>query len=121
MIRRYPALRQEYEALREQSVTAQYTGMPGGGGDGRALERLSTASLPGVKQREYDAVCSAILVTSRMPSGKERLRVVDLVFWKRSHTVEGAAMAIPCCERTAKAYHGDFIREVARAYGLLDE
>lgn len=121
MIRRYPALKQEYDALHEQSITARYSGMPSGGGDGRTLERTAIRELPKTKQREFEAVKAAIARTSQLPNGKDRMQVVDLVLWKRSHTVEGAALAVPCAVSTAKAYHGDFIRAVAAEYGLLDE
>jgi len=44
-----------------------------------------------------------------------------MVFWRRSHTLDGAALSIPCSYRTAQRYHSEFILLVAGFYGLLDE
>lgn len=120
MIRRYPELAREYEDLHSQAVTQAYTGMPGGGGDGRAMESVAIRELPGIHQREYEAVRRAIAATERYPNGRSRLKVVKLVLWDRSHTLEGAALAVPCSIATAKRWHGEFITLVASYYGLLD-
>ena len=98
MIRRYPELRRRYGALREGRLTADYSGMPRGGGDGRAVE-----------------------TTEHYRNGQERLKVIELVLWKKTHNLQGAALQIPCHVDTAKVWHGDFIRLVASYYGLMDE
>ena len=121
MIRRYPALKAQYADLHSQSVTPSYSGMPGGGGDGRTLERIAVRELPGTRQREYEAVRRAIQTTGHYPNGGDRLKVIRLVLWDRSHTLEGAAMIVPCSIRHAKEWHGDFIRLVALYFGLMDE
>ena len=41
MIRRYPDLCEEYADLHSQSITANYSGMPRGGGVGRIIESLA--------------------------------------------------------------------------------
>lgn len=69
--------------------------------------------LSGIAMREYEAVKRAVEETAQMPDGQERLRVIDLVLWKQTHQIAGAAMVIPCSERTAAQWHGDFIRLVA--------
>lgn len=120
MIRRYPDLAREYADLHTQTITQGYTGMPGGGGDGRSLEGVAIRELPGTRQREYEAVRRAIAVTALYPNGQSRLKVIRLVLWDRSRTLEGAALAVPCSIATAKRWHGDFIRLVGKMYGLLD-
>ena len=70
--------------------------------------------------REYEAVHLAIQETRQLPSGADRLRLIRLVYWKRSHTLTGAALAVHVSFPTAKRWHGEFIRRVARNYGLLD-
>lgn len=120
MIRRYPDLKREYADLHSQSVTPNYTGMPGGSGSGRAVEEIAIRELPSNSQREFEAVRRAIAATERMKNGRDRLRVVDLVFWKQTHTLEGAALMVPCHYNTARKYHADFIMLVASSYGLLD-
>ena len=121
MIRRYPALKEQHEDLHSTSVVANYSGMPrGGGGGGRGLESAAIRELPSTKQREYEAVRRAISTTERYPNGRDRLKIVKLVLWDRSHTLEGAALMVPCSGITAKRWHGEFIILVAKYYGLLD-
>ena len=121
MIRRYPALREEYTDLHSQSVTASYSGMPRGGGDGRGLEAAAIRELPSTHQREYEAVRRAVETTEQYRNGRERLKVIRLVLWDRSHTLEGAALMVPCHYKTAQCWHNEFIRLVALCFGLLDE
>lgn len=121
MIRRYPALKQELETLHEQSTTAQYSGMPRGGGVSRGTENIAVRELPTTKQREYEAVRRAIEQTEQLAHGSDVLEIVRLVLWKRSHTLDGVAVRLHCGIATAKRYHGEFIRTVAKNYGLLDE
>ena len=120
MIRRYPALRLELQQLQGQSITPNYSGVSVKSGTSRSTELTVIRELPTTKQREYEAVRRAIEVTERMTASRDRLRVIDLVFWKQSHTLEGAALTIPCSSRTARRYHSDFIKLVAAMYGLLD-
>lgn len=124
MIRRYPQLRQEYEALHAATLTAAYTGMPRAAGDGRSLEAVALRELPSVRQNEYDAVRRAVELTEKYPNGQARLKVIRLVFWDRGHTLEGAALKVPCSPSCAKEWHGDFIRLVASNFkcdGLIDQ
>ena len=109
MIRDYPALEKELRDLHEQKITASITGMPGGGNVSRGTEDIAIRDLPRSKQLEYDAVRRAIEVTGMLKTGAERLRIVELVFFKQSHTLEGAAYAANVSYDTAIGYHGDFI------------
>lgn len=120
MIRRYPALKEEYRDLHSQSIVAQYSDMPHGGGNGRAIECLAIRELPSTSQREYEAVRRAVEATERYRNGMDRLYVIDRVLWKKSHTLEGAALMVPCGAATAWRWHGEFIKLVAENYGLLD-
>ena len=86
----------------------------------RTTETLAIRELPSTRQREYEAVRRAVETTGRYRNGRERLKVIRLVLWDRSHTLEGAAQAVPCSIATAKRWHGQFIMLVAKSYGLLD-
>lgn len=101
-------------------MAIDYSGMPHGGGAARSTELIAIRELPTQKQREYEAVRKAIEATERMPGGRDRIKVIDLVFWRRSHTLEGAALTIPCSYRTAQRYHEEFIRQVGGNMGFLD-
>lgn len=120
MIRRYPSLKEEFEDLHTFAVTPSYGGTVGGGGVSRATEDVAVRELPSNKQREYEAVRRAIAAAERMAAGRDRLRVIELVFWKRSHTLDGAALMIPCSYRTARRYHAEFIMLVASFFGFMD-
>lgn len=69
-----------------------------------------------VNEDERRAVELAIQETEELTAGADRLKVVRLVLWKGSHTIAGAAMQIPCSERTAQRYHADFIRAVGKHF-----
>lgn len=61
----------------------------------------------------------AVTETGQLVDGAERLKLVDMVLWKRTHTIQGAAMAIFVSDRTAQEWHRQFIRLVGQKRGLL--
>ena len=69
-----------------------------------------------VNEDERAAVEAALAETERMRSGAERLAVARMVLLRGSHTLEGAALEIPCSLRTAQRYHADFLRAVGRNF-----
>lgn len=120
VIRAYPALKKEYSELHEQSITANMSGMPrGGNGVSRGVEIIATKELSAPKQKEYDAVRKAIAVTELYKTAEDRLNIVNLVFWKQSHTLSGAAYATNVSYDTAIDYHGDFIMLTAYFRDLI--
>jgi len=68
------------------------------------------------EQAEQHAVEAAIAETAALPSGQDRMLIVELVLWKGTHTLEGAAVEAHCSGRTAQRYNADFIRSVARNF-----
>lgn len=121
MIRRYPDLKQQYDALHEAGITAPLTGMPRGNNISNPTANAALRELPPIHQKEYEAVYKAIEATKQHKNGKDRLKVIELVFWKESHTLTGAAMQVPCSYDTAKEWHREFIRLTAYLFGLLPE
>lgn len=113
VIRAYPILKREYDDLHEQSITASMSGSGSPGGINRAAEIIAIRELPKPKQKEYDAVRRTILLTEHLRTGKDRLKLIDMVFWKGTHTLSGAAMELNISYDTAIDYHGDFIMLVA--------
>lgn len=120
MIRRYPQLKARLADLHTASGTPKYDGMPRSHNASRTTESIAIRELPTVEQREYESVRRATETTERYGNGRDRLKVIKLVLWDRSHTLEGAALMIPCSYKTARKWHGEFIRLVASYYGLLD-
>lgn len=122
MIRKYPALSEKYKDLHEQSVTANYSGMPRGGDVSRSVEEIAVRELPFTEQREYEAVRLAISQTERYKNGRERLRVIRLAYWDGCEkTLDEVAAATHFGVATIWRYHGAFIKLVAKNYGLMDE
>lgn len=122
MIRRYPELCARQEELRRTKMSPNLTGMPSA--HGQTSDPVADAALrelPEINRRELEAVRQAIDETLTMPNGKERLEMVRLVFWKKTHTLEGAAMKCHVSYVTARRWHGEFIKDVARAFGLLQK
>ena len=74
----------------------------------------------GTTLREHNAVKNAISDTKEMVDGKERMQLVELVFFKSTHTLQGASRMIPCSYELAKRWQQDFIKLVAKKYGLMD-
>lgn len=122
MIRRYPELCARQEELRRTKMSPNLTGMPRA--HGQTSDPVADAALrelPEINRRELEAVRQAIDETLTMPNGKERLEMVRLIFWKKTHTLEGAAMTCHVSYITARRWHGEFIKDVARAFGLLQK
>lgn len=77
-------------------------------------------ALKGVRLRERESVRRAIQQTRALSDGPDREKVVELVFFKQTHTLEGAARMVPCGYETAKRWAQQFIKLVAKNYGLMD-
>ena len=77
--------------------------------------------LPPREQRKLEAIEGAIQKTKKQhPEDAElRLKVISLVYWKKSHTIEGAAMKVPCHRNVAGNWQGEFIRLVADELDLV--
>ena len=120
MIRDYPALKEAWNDIHTQSMTADYSGMPKGGGAGRTVESVALRQLPHDDQKDYDAVKKAIEITRLRADGDERLALIRYVYWRDvEHRVKDAAPQCNISEATAYRWHGWFIRLVAICYGFV--
>lgn len=115
IIRAYPALLREENGLRDCRITPSYTGMPGGGNGSSKTETAALKELSPKKQRELDAVKRAIATTGRYRNAKDRLRVIDLVYWAHTHTLQGAAQMCHYSYDTVAEWNSAFI-ELVDAY-----
>lgn len=70
----------------------------------------------GLNENEYAAVAAALAETERLKWGAERLKLIQMVLLEGSHTLEWAARAIPCSERTAQRWHADFLHAVGKHF-----
>lgn len=69
-----------------------------------------------LERRELEAVHRAIDETLRITNGRDRLEVIDLLYWKRTKNVKGVADSMSISERTVLRWNGDFIRCVASEF-----
>ena len=119
MIRDYPGLKAAVNDLRSQSITADMSGTPRGGGAGRTVEAIALRRLPEDDQKAYDAVTQAIEITALRFSGEERIALIRYLYWGRNtHKIQDAAMRCRVSVPTAKRWHGDFVRLVGKCYGF---
>lgn len=113
-LRAYPRLKQQYEAP-NVAVTARYAegacrdSTPGRTTETAALERLYDGDY-----KIYLAITEAVKETEQMTNGRDRLRLIELIYWKRYwKTIEGAAYEVGYSKSRAEDFHGEFIRLVA--------
>ena len=109
IIKEYPDLKKKLAIPLEQRVTS-FIGLDG-----------VIHDLPPREQRKLEAIEGAIQKTKKQhPEDAElRLKVISLVYWKKSHTIEGAAMKVPCHRNVAGNWQGEFIRLVADELDLV--
>ena len=120
MVRVYPELEEEYQDLQSQKIASEITRSLGKMNASRKTEKAALRQLSPAKQAEYDAVTKAIVRTKLLKTGRERLAVIDVVYWKQTHTLDGAAYAIGYSYENAKRFHKDFLRLVGLYRGLMD-
>ena len=84
------------------------------------VEQCVIHDLPRKEQRRFDAVEKAIIFTKvRHPSDyAPRLEIINLVYFKQTYTLAGAAMRVGCHPNTAGAWQAEFIRLVAENLDL---
>lgn len=118
IIRSYPALRRKAESVGDIPCTPAYGASGGHSSGGSPVERAVVDRLTDKEQRRYDAVRAAISETEVMKHGRQRMELIDRVYWKCSHTLYGAAMCVPVSERTAHTWNAEFIRLVEKYLDL---
>ena len=117
VIRDQPTKLKELAAMQTIGAT-ELDGLPKSPEARRTTEDKALRGFRGQKAREFDAVERATEETRGYNNGALRLRFIDLVFWRKSHTLEGAAMVCHISRRTAIRFHGDFIKLTARYLGF---
>ncbi len=69
-----------------------------------------------LERRETEAVRRAVDETFRTRDGASRIEFIEMIYWRRSHSLQGAAMKIGISERTGLRWHGEFIKTVAAEF-----
>lgn len=120
VIRAYPAHYAALTARRDQKITPAYSGNGHASEANRSTEGVVLRELKPEDMREYTAVENAILHTRVVwPDAEERLRLITLVFFRRTHSLQSAAYACNVSYSTAKRWHNNFVVTVASYLGLI--
>lgn len=116
MIYKFPDRARALNDIQSVQITAKYNSEPKGGGAARTTENIALRQLRPEDQAEYDAVRRALDAVQMKMDGPQRLKMIRLVYWEKSHNLEKAAEAIGCSYATARRWNGEFINSVARNF-----
>lgn len=64
------------------------------------------------------AINEALEEIRKMPDGDFRVRAMEMIYLKRTHTIDGAALEVYTSDRTMKRWCNTFIRTVAKKAGF---
>ena len=71
------------------------------------------------ERAEYEAVRDAVIETERTKDNyNARITIIDLVFWRQTHTLQGAAMQAGYSYSQARRIQRDFLHLVAKNLGV---
>ena len=116
----YPRLRAELDELQQPHHYGESVGH--GSGISRQAEALALHTLPDPDdQRDLEAVEAALAAQTHHVNGGQTLRLVRMVFFHRSHTLEGAAHVLHISYMTARRRQDAFIWLVAEKMGLTEK
>ena len=118
-IRAYPGRRRKLEELRRTALTPHYGPAGSSGGIRDPVQNAAARTLPPQQQRELEAVEAALEQTERLPNGAQRLRLIDLYYFRQTHKLIGAGEAAGYREAQAKRINGEFVRLVGRNLGYI--
>ena len=113
-LRAYPRLKQQYEAPKVAVTARDAEGVGRNSAPGRTTETAALERLYDGDYKIYLAITEAVKETEQMTNGRDRLRLIELLYWQRYwKTIEGAAYEVGYSTQRAKEIHGEFIRLVA--------
>lgn len=113
-IRQYPALTEKKRELQKTSTTPPYEAVIKGSEIGRTTETAALRQLPPAEELWVNAVERATEEILRHRDGREVMAIVQMVDYQRTHSVEGAALALHMGSETARRRRARFIYSVAR-------
>jgi hypothetical protein len=123
-IKEYPILKAKLKALQQQAITTTTTldiattSNGTGNGTGRPAERAALQQLPPREQEILDAVEAAISETMHLPDGAERLKIIDMVFWRQCYTIDGIALECHLSPRSISRRLSAFVVLVSKKMEL---
>lgn len=85
-----------------------------------AVERKMMQARYVYLQQAVDAVEEAMESVLRKPQGDLTIKLFNMVYYHKSHTVCGAAQVLHIGEATAKRYNNYFLKTVAISMGFIE-
>ena len=112
-LRNYPKAKRRQNETGEMQITPAYNGQPGSHTARRTTEDVALR----VKLTPYEEnVIAAVEFMMKMqcayPNAEERMRMIKLVYFRRTHTLEGAAMECHYADRTVKRWNNEILTAV---------
>ena len=112
MIRDYPTLKQVRSRTGPPITLVESS-------TGRTTRALPVNRLCPEDQKALEAVETALAETAATIGGSRKQKLIHLMYWAdRRHTAKSAAEHLGISEITAKRWHGEFVRRVARYCAL---
>ena len=116
----YPEYRQKVNDAYSSITTAGNDKIGGSCGVSKPTEELVLKALSTDEWLVYDAVERALRCMERRGQvGVETLRIIDMVYFKRSHKLYGATVALGLIDKTASRRHKNFIVILAKNLGFI--
>lgn len=120
-VEKYPERMKRLADLRSQIITANISGVPGGGSAARTTEDVALRQLPPAEQKDYEAVSLALAEMRKREYGKEFMKLVRMRYWQKpNYKLATIALRLHYSEATMKRWNSEFIRLVLRFRGLKD-
>lgn len=112
-------MRREYDEAMQQKITPAYTETQRGSEATRTTEAIVIRAISSGSVAELEAVQKAIDNILLTENGEEIIKIIDMLFWKQTHTLQGAALKMHLSYNTAKRRYESFLKCVAIYRGLL--
>jgi hypothetical protein len=110
-LRMYPRL---IKRRGQAKITPDYNGVAVQHGASRVTENVALASsLTEAEERIVNAVEFALQIQAHNHTAAQRLKVTQLVYFRRTHTLIGAAMAVEYNINSVKLWNTELLKDVA--------
>lgn len=112
-LRAYPRAKRKQSEMTDVRITPNYSGAPGSGSASRTTEDIALrAKLSPWEEDVINAVEFAMRMQSAYPNGEERMRMIRLVYFQRTHTLDGAALECHYSDRAIKRWNAEILTAV---------
>lgn len=70
------------------------------------------------EQRRVEIVESVLEMVDQMPDARNKRKIIEIVYFNKSYTLQGAALQIPVGERTAQRWNAQVMDAVEKIMDL---